>query len=655
MTDRPDTDVYTSSRIEQWIRSPKLRADTATPRPKVWEVFACHQRLSDKEFVSDVFIFDSHSGALLEIILGIHFQRVSKAVMGRDLFSFAPGVEECEPAAPSTPPKMAAPNAAPSPLTKPARPAKSSTRSQPDISGSVQMLLTDISGLEPDEIKIDTGLADIGIDSLMGMELAREIESVFKCSLDVAQLNEVTDVQGLIKCIQSALGPIGDAEEVISAEDDDEGLSIKSLDVKINGRAGGTSEASSVPAPPSTMEESQQVNGITPHINGVSPSVTKGDLHMPLATALEAFKESKELTDEFISKYKLGGYADDVIPKQTELCVAYIVDALEKLGCSFRKAKPGQKLERIQHLSKHEKFVDHLYMILEKEARLIDIDGSQMTRTAVPPPAKSTETLLQELILNFPDHAYDHKLTYLVGSRLAECLTGTCDGIQLLFASAEGRDLVSGMYGQSPINVAWLKQMEDILKRLISKLPLHEGPIKILEMGAGTGGTTAGILALLTSLNVPVEYTVTDISPSLVAAARKRFKKYSFMKFRVHDIEKPPTADMLYSQHIVIATNCVHATHSLINSTKNIHGILRSDGFLMMLEMTNTIPWIDLCFGVLEGWWLFDDGRQHALAHQLLWKKTMQSVGYGHVDWTEGSRPEANLQRIIIALASGKP
>ena len=237
--------------------------------------------------------------------------------------------------------------------------------------------------------------------------------------------------------------------------------------------------------------------------------------------------------------------------------------------------------------------------------------------------------------------------------KLAECLTGKSDGIQLMFGSAEGRDLVSGLYGRSPINMLWLKQMEDFIKRLISKLPMHEGAIKIFEMGAGTGGTTAGLALLLASLNVPVEYTFSDISPSLVAAARKRFKQYSFMKFRVHDIEKPPAADLFHSQHIVISNNCVHATHSLTNSLKNIHSVLRPDGFLMMLEMTDTLYWVDMIFGLLEGWWLFDDGRQHAVTHQSLWEKSIQSVGYGHVDWTEGNRPEANLQRIIIALASG--
>lgn len=674
MTDRSDQEIFISNRIEQWIRSPKLRVSDS--RPEVWDVFACHHRHSDKEFGSDVFIFDSRNGALLEVILGINYQRVSKAALGKLLSRLTISVKDSEPASPSAVTKAIS---LPTPAktvqaVKPSTP-KDKKPSRPGISGSVRSLLANVSGLEPHEIKDDTGFAEIGIDSLMGMELAREIESVFKCPLDATQLADVTDFQSLIQCIQSALGPgnndaIAKSEASVKCvenfESETENNSVEpdqdiiktpmssgSNDVEIEEQAGSASTVSHAPTPPELVQESPYMTGASRQINDVSWSRTGKGLSIRPEIVLEAFGQTKMCTDQFISEYKFGNYADYVLPKQTELCIAYIVQAFETLGCSIRTAKQGQSLERINYLPRHEKFVNVLYTMLEKEARLIDIDGLQITRTAISPPIKSVDTLLQDLIRNFPDHIDDHKLTHLTGSKLAECLNGESDGIQLIFGSTEGRDLVSSLYGKSPINMVWLKQMGDFIKRLISVLPMHEGPIKILEMGAGTGGTTAEMVPLLASLNVPVEYCFTDISPSMVAAARKRFREFSFLSFRVHDIEKPPAAELFHSQHVVIANNCVHATHSLTKSTKHIHSVLRQDGFLMMLEMTDTLYWVDMIFGLLEGWWLFDDGREHAVTHQSVWKKSMESVGYGHVDWTEGNRPEANLQRIIIALASG--
>lgn len=644
MTDHSDADMFISDRIDQWIRNPKMSTDS---NPQSWEVFACHHRPSDKEYTSDVFAFDSLTGQLVEVILGIHYVRVQKAGMAKLLSRLSPGskVSAAPPSVSAEIPVMTGVQHAPiskaaetlqAPASKKEMKSKKES-SRPDITGSVRGLLCNLSGLEPEEIKTGSDLVDLGIDSLMGMELAREVENMFKITLEMSDLLDLTDFQSLINCIQAALGFGVEAEE---DESDDK--------------------------PEPVVQEMLHVNGFTPivngngaHANGVLPPQvngvhTNGDVlsSLPASAILETFAETKQATDRFLTENKFSNYSNSVLPKTTEMCVVHILDAFDQLGFPLRNAKPGQVIKRIEYLPRHEQCVDFLYDTLEK-ARLVDLDGPKITRTAITAPTKSAETLLKDLLRDGADHAYDHRLTYLTGCKLADCLTGRADGLQLIFASPEGREIVSGMYGKSPINVAWIKQIEYFLTQFFMNLPKQEAPIRILEMGAGTGGTTARLVPLLASLGVPFEYTVTDLSASLVAGARKRFKEYPFMKFKVVDIEGEPPEELLHSQHLVIATNCVHATHSLVKSTQNIHTLLRPDGFLMMLEMTETLPWIDLVFGLLEGWWLFDDGRRHALAPPEVWESTMKSVGYGHVDWTEGNLPEAGIQRIIIALASG--
>ena len=80
MTDHPDGDMYISDWIDQWTASPILAKE---PRPTVWEVFACHHRPSDKECISDVFIFDPVKDRLTGVILGIHYVKVSRIGMGK--------------------------------------------------------------------------------------------------------------------------------------------------------------------------------------------------------------------------------------------------------------------------------------------------------------------------------------------------------------------------------------------------------------------------------------------------------------------------------------------------------------------------------------------------------------------------------------------
>ncbi|KAI1395083.1 hypothetical protein F4819DRAFT_479568 [Hypoxylon fuscum] len=649
MTDRSPSDMYIANGIEQWIRSPKLRPGDA--RPDSFHVLATHHP-SDKQYLTDVFVFHPETGALLEAILGISYVRIPKASMSKLLTRLTVGGAVV--ASPSEPAKVTMFEAAPTEIVPP-QPTSTKAHKAPkapkapkvkksapknDVAPKVKEILADLSGLELDEIKDDSQLADLGIDSLMGMEMAHEIEGAFKITLPESELMEIVDMPGLMKCVQKAVG--GDSSAETSEVSEDE--------------ASSDSDAVS----DSLSESSGHPTGLTTPAADFDKdpydtlSTCDEELKLPFATVMEAFNETKAINDDKIVEFGQANYFDTVMPMQTEMCVALTLEAFEKIGHNFREAKPGDKFPRIPHPKEHSRLVDYLYQMLEKESHIINYNGDSVTRTAVAAPTKSSKEILQDLLVRFPDQNTADKLTFYTGSNLAEVLTGETDGIKLIFGTPEGRELVTGLYAEWPINRLYYKQMEDFLSRLISKLDMSEGPIKILEMGGGTGGTTKWLVPLLASLNVPVEYTFTDLGPSFVAAARKKFKHHPFMKFRAHDIEKVPADDLIGTQHIIVASNAVHATHSLRVSGSNIRKALRPDGFLMMVEMTGTLYWVDMIFGLFEGWWFFDDGREHAVTHEKLWEKELQAVGYGHVDWTDGARPENRCEKLIIAMASGE-
>lgn len=380
-----------------------------------------------------------------------------------------------------------------------------------------------------------------------------------------------------------------------------------------------------------------QVNGTT---NGKTKlaqenghPVQSNTVHLPAKHVLDTFSHHAKLTDEYISAHGLAGYADKVVPMLDQLCIAYIRDAFGKSQCEG---------ESVPHLPRHDRFVALLRGLLNQESKSMDSGRS----------TSSAALLLHDLRKQFPAHSHDYDLFELMGGKLAECLDGSADAIQIMFGSPETRDIISGMYGQSPINVVWISMLKDFLRSLISRLPSMNEPLKIFEIGAGTGGTTSKIIPILLELGVPIEYTVTDISSSLVAASRRRFKQYDWVKYRVFDLEKPVAEDILGSQHIALSTNCIHATRNLVDSTSRIRSILRPDGFLIMLEMTQKLAWIDLIFGLLEGWWQFDDGRDHALVPATVWNNTLMQAGFSRIEWTDGALPEAAIQRLILATAS---
>ncbi|KAL4809797.1 hypothetical protein BDV18DRAFT_166560 [Aspergillus unguis] len=504
MTDCEEGKMYLSNRVERWIRSPTVPLDS---RPERWEVYARHHRPSPKEYVSDLFVFDAANGQLVWVIIGLSFVEVS--IAGQS----APAPVRAEP--------VVEPVFAPVPVTKEvvkkpapaAAPPKKQKSPGRDLLAGVRGLFCNLLGLEPEDIQPESDLVELGIDSLLAMEVAREVEKEFSIKFELEELLEMTDVRSLVKCIGA------------------------------NMMASDTSQ---------TGDDSSD------ELEMASAGSETSNVCLSASSIVETFTETKLLTDKFITDNQLAGYSNNIQPKLTELVIVHTLDAFDQMGCSIRAAQPGETVQRISHLPKHHQVVAVLYRLLT-EARLVDVDGLTITRTAVPVPSKSAEEILQQLLRQYPEHAYDHKLTSLTGRKLADCLTGKTEAIQVLFGTAEGRELAAGMYGKSPINVAWLRQLQHFWEQFMAQLPQDRTePINILEMGSGTGGTTAALVPLLAQSRIPIRYTATDISPSLVAGLRKRFKEYPWMRFEVVDCEKAPASQLLESQHVVLATNCGH-------------------------------------------------------------------------------------------------
>ncbi|KAK0762039.1 hypothetical protein N5P37_004839 [Trichoderma harzianum] len=634
--------IFIGDRVDRWIRAPGLRTDPA--KPKEWEVFAVSSQESDSAFISDVFAFDARNGSLFEAILGIRYSKVPIAGIRKALNRAIPQMPSFAVQQPPTVPTAStngingfssftngvAVNGvngvhANGTQTPPNGAAKASGS---HIIPKTKEIVSNLSGVEVEEIEDKSDLVEMGIDSLMAMELIREIDAAFKVTLETDQLMQLTDFRSLVVCIGTALGL--DAYGTGDGVNDTSGAHTNGTSDKSNGAG-----------------VSNGVNGVN-GVSGVAHGAT-----LPASTVHDVFRATKSATDEFIVKNKMDNYYTHVRPKSTMLCAAYIVEAFEKLGCSIKNAQPGQKLAAFSYLPKHEKFMKELYKIIgPDETGLVEIVGGELVRTAVPCPEKSAEALFQEALRDVPDHAPEFKLSALTGCKLAECLSGKADGLQIIFGSAEGRKTVSDVYAVAPVNFTWIQQASFFLEQLLRRLPGDGGPIKILEMGAGTGGTTGTLVPMIAALGVPVTYTFTDLSSSLVAAARKRFKQYPFMEFKVVNMELAPDPSLISTQHIVLANACVHATRSLPISLHNIRQILRSDGMLMLLEETEQLPWVDFVFGLLEGWWLFEDGRTHAQVSAEHWEKVLRGAGFGHVDYTDGKCREAQVQRIIFGFAS---
>ncbi|KAJ0168676.1 Lovastatin diketide synthase LovF [Colletotrichum tanaceti] len=372
------------------------------------------------------------------------------------------------------------------------------------------------------------------------------------------------------------------------------------------------------------------------------------------ASCIAAFGETKRNTDSIVTDAGFAGYYDNVHPRQKTLIVQLILKAFQKLRCDVCRTKPGQRLRPIKCVPGVQRQLDFCYEMLA-EAGL----------TPLPPRAVDPGETLAHIVRDYPAYAALNKLVAHAGTNLAEIYAGRTDGVRSIFGSAEGREYLEEIYGPAHPSKAFHGLMEDFMGRFLEAVAAvpdgHDGPsttkqkkLNLLELGAGTGGTTKWLAPLLAgaarSGRVPaVEYTFTDLAHGFVSQAARRFAEYPFMTYRTQDIERPPPADLAGTQDVVVAVNAVHATPDMVESLRNLRRFLRPGGFALVMEVQERLCWADFVFGLFEGWWVFGDGRTHATADAGVWKAAFEAAGFRHVDWTGGELRDSGLQRVFLA------
>lgn len=119
----------------------------------------------------------------------------------------------------------------------------------------------------------------------------------------------------------------------------------------------------------------------------------------------------------------------------------------------------------------------------------------------------------------------------------------------------------------------------------------HRKPhLRVLEIGAGTGGTTDLILKGLHSDRgdrMFHSYVFTDISAGFFGAAKERFASVQGMVYMPLDITRDPEQQgfALASFDLIVVANVLHATPCLSHTLQNVRKLLRPDGRLLMEEM----------------------------------------------------------------------
>lgn len=172
------------------------------------------------------------------------------------------------------------------------------------------------------------------------------------------------------------------------------------------------------------------------------------------------------------------------------------------------------------------------------------------------------------------------------------------------------------------------------------KLMAHKTPnLRILEIGAGTGGTTAAVLPTLRSEfgeRLYAKYTYTDISAGFFRDASNKFADFEAMEYKVLDISKDPISQGFApeSYDLIIAANCLHATPCLRETLTNARKLLHPEGRLFIQELAPVTRWFNFIVGTLPGWWLGENDNRKLEPYVMpeRWDEELKAAGFGGVD-----------------------
>ena len=184
--------------------------------------------------------------------------------------------------------------------------------------------------------------------------------------------------------------------------------------------------------------------------------------------------------------------------------------------------------------------------------------------------------------------------------------------------------------------------------------------LRILEIGAGTGGTSTIVFQKLKPFQKSIEkYCYTDLSKAFFFHAEKNYiPENPYIVCQRLDIEKPIENQgiELGSYDLVIATNVLHATKDIRNTLRNAKAALYKNGYLILNEMSNKSLTTHLTFGLLDGWWLFNDGDLRIPNCPGLypkgWQRVLEEEGFTSVNFPV-QKAHVLGQQIILAKSNG--
>lgn len=158
--------------------------------------------------------------------------------------------------------------------------------------------------------------------------------------------------------------------------------------------------------------------------------------------------------------------------------------------------------------------------------------------------------------------------------------------------------------------------------------------LRVLEVGAGVGGTSVGLITALAPY--PVHYTFTDVSHFFLARARNLFAEHDFIDYRLFDINRPPAEQGLAagSFDVIVCANVLHNAVNIDHALVMLDRLLAPGGSLVFVDATAVNHPLMISMEFKEGLHGFTDVRAEtnsAFLSYAQWHDALRQSPLGEV------------------------
>ncbi len=324
------------------------------------------------------------------------------------------------------------------------------------------------------------------------------------------------------------------------------------------------------------------------------------------------------------------------------LTTAYTINALQKLGIYSQVGERHSVetlLSQFNILPTYRKVLSRWLEKLAAQSILQEKGQGFVNQKSLP--KTSVDASLRQLRDQSPNAPQLVDLIQHCGENLAEVLVGKVHPLELIFPGGSS-EITNYLYQQSP-EARYFNGIARSVLEAVVKTQTPTKSLRILEVGAGTGGTTGSLLPILPKERT--SYWFTDVSELFLEKAKQKFKNYPFVRYSLLDIEQNPQNQgyQLHSFDVVVAVNVLHATRNIEETLANVRSLLTPGGILLIVEVTNPQSWLDISFGLLEGWHKFEDN--------IRGNNPLLSSG----QWESVLREDCEFERVLVLPNADSP